>query len=46
MIPRSRGPMSTPKPEDPDPDNPDPEQFFGNPDDPRLLPPRGVRSGI
>lgn len=32
MIPRSRGPMSSPKPEDPDPDNPDPEQFFGNPE--------------
>ena len=47
MIPRSRGPMSSPTPiprPDPDPDGPDPEQFFWKtPKSPPPPPARGAQ---
>ena len=39
-------PDVNPIPINPDPDDPDPEQFFGKPDGPRSIPPRGAHSGI
>ena len=46
IIPRSRGPMSTPTPISPDPEAPNPNNSSTNPDDPRPIPPHGARSGI